>query len=172
MCSQCSLQSWGFWHPLYWVSTPIGNHKAIGTTCITGYKVTAYEVRYYDITLSKFSTSNRCCVTSLYKKIKQFCKSVVLKKYIYKNYPGVPFFCNVNLWTHTQKKKEVQGLTWGTCIHKSISTKILSLRFMMKLWKLQLGVVIGIPAKVPQDMNGFQTSKVATLLTWSSVAEN
>lgn len=43
---------------------------------------------------------------------------------------------------------------------------------MMKLWKLQLGVVIGIPAKVPQDMNGFQTSKVATLLTWSSVAEN
>lgn len=112
MCSQCSLQSWGFWHPLYWVSTPIGNHKAIGTTCITGYKVTAYEVRYYDITLSKFSTSNRCCVTSLYKKIKQFCKSVVLKKYIYKNYPGVPFFCNVNLWTHThtQKRKRCKDL--------------------------------------------------------------
>ena len=171
MCSQCSLQSWGFWHPLYWVSTPIGNHKAIGTTCITGYKVTAYEVRYYDITLSKFSTSNRCCVTSLYKKIKQFCKSVVLKKK--KKLPRGAFFLQCKFMdTHTQKKKEVQGLTWGTCIHKSISTKILSLRFMMKLWKLELGVVIGIPAKVPQDMNGFQTSKVATLLTWSSVAEN
>ena len=49
-----------------------------------------------------------------------------------------------------QKKKEVQGLTWGTCVHKSISTKILSLRFMAGLCKPQIGVVMGIAAKVPK----------------------